>query len=96
MKGITDVDYKHAKIVCKGFEIKNLGDYHGLHVQSNTLLSANVFKNFRKMWLEVYELDPVHFLSESGLARQAALKKDQNKIRSFKWYWYVINGRIRY
>ena len=45
MKGITDVDYKHAKIVCKGFEIKNLGDYHGLHVQSNTLLLANVFKN---------------------------------------------------
>ena len=35
---ITDADYAHAKRVCKGFEIKNLREYHNLHVQSDTLL----------------------------------------------------------
>ena len=32
---ITDVDYMHAKRVCKDFEIKNLGEYHKLYFQSN-------------------------------------------------------------
>ena len=44
MEDITDADYAHAKGVCKDFEIKNLVEYHGLYVQSNTLLLADVFK----------------------------------------------------
>ena len=40
-------DIKHAKRVLKYFNNKNLGDYHDLHVQSDTLLLADVFKNFR-------------------------------------------------
>ena len=46
MEDITDADYAHAKTVCKDFEIKNLGDYHDLHFQSDTLLLADVFENF--------------------------------------------------
>ena len=38
MEDITDADYRHAKIVCKDFEIKHLGEYHDLYVQSDTLL----------------------------------------------------------
>ena len=30
MEDITDVDYRHAKEVCKEFNSKNLGDYHEL------------------------------------------------------------------
>ena len=37
----------HAKRVCKDFEIRNLIKYHDLHVQSDTLLFPDVFKNFR-------------------------------------------------
>ena len=44
--------------VCKEFEIPNLREYHHLHLQSNTLLLADVFENFRNMCLEIYELDP--------------------------------------
>ena len=43
MEYITDVDYAHAKRVCKDFQIKNLGEYHDFYVQSNALLSADVF-----------------------------------------------------
>ena len=35
-EGITDEDYGHAQKVRKVFEIKNLGEYHDLCVQSGT------------------------------------------------------------
>ena len=60
--------------------IKNLGDYHDLHVQSDTLLLADLFENFRNMCIKVYELDPAHFLSAPGLAWQACLKKTEVKL----------------
>ena len=41
---------------------------------------ADVFENFRNMSLEIYELDPAHFFSAPGLARQAALKKTKVKL----------------
>ena len=56
------------KIVCKDFKIKKLGEYHDLYVQSNTLLLADVFQNFKNMSLKLYELDPAKFLSVPGLA----------------------------
>ena len=36
---------------------------------------ADVFKNFRNKGIEIYRLDPAHFLSAPGLAWQACLKK---------------------
>ena len=59
VEDVTDVDYAYAKRVCKDFEIKNLGQHHDLHVQSDTLLLADVFENFRNMCLKMYKLDPV-------------------------------------
>ena len=47
MENITDIDYGHAKRVFKNLKNKNLGDYHDLHVQSDTLFLADVFENFR-------------------------------------------------
>ena len=47
MEDITDADYVDAKRVCKNFEIKDLRDHHELYVQSDTLLLADVFQNFR-------------------------------------------------
>ena len=46
MEDITDVDYKHAKIVFKYLINENLGDYHDLYVQNDALLLADVFENF--------------------------------------------------
>ena len=68
MEGITDADYGYANRVCKDFEIKNLGEYYDLYVQSDTLLLADVFENLRIMCLKIYELDPAKVLSASGLA----------------------------
>ena len=80
MEDITDFDHRHAKrvfneVAPKNLSNKNLGDYHDLYVQSDTLFFADVFENFRNMCIKVYELDPAHFLSAPGLAWQACLKK---------------------
>ena len=48
-----------------------------MYVQSNILLLADVFENFRKKCLEIYELDPAHFLSAPRLVWQACLKKTE-------------------
>ena len=41
---------------------------------------ADVFENFRDKCIEIYELDPAHFLSAPGLAWQACLKKTKVKL----------------
>ena len=61
MEDITDADYAHAKRVCKDFEIKKIGEYHDLYVQSDTLLLADVFEKLRNMCIKIYKLDPVNF-----------------------------------
>ena len=60
---ITDEDYAHAQKVWDTFKIKNLGEYHDPHVQSDTSLLADVLENFRDKCTEKYELHPAHFLS---------------------------------
>ena len=58
----------------------SMGEYYDLYVQSDTLLLADVFENFRNMCIKVCELDPAHFLSAPGLAWQACLKKTKVKL----------------
>ena len=53
---------------------------HDLYFQRDASLVSDVFENFRNMCIEVYELDPAHFLSAPGLAWQACLKKTDVKL----------------
>ena len=80
MENIDGIDYRHGNNVFKKFKLKNLGEYHDLYVQSNTLLIADVIENFTNICIKVYELDPAHFLSLPGLAWQACLKKINVKL----------------
>ena len=74
MKDISEIDYRHALKIFNKFNIKNLGEYHDLYVQSDTILLADVFESFRNLCLNTYILDPTYFLSLPGLAWQACLK----------------------
>ena len=51
-----------------------------MYFQSDTLLLTDVFGNLRNKCLEKYELDPAKFLSATGLAWQADLKKTKVKL----------------
>ena len=86
IENINDIDYRHGNNVFKKFKLKNLGEYHDLYVQSDTLLLADVFEYFRNMWIKVYEFDPAHFLSLPGLAWRACLKKTNVKLELLNDY----------
>ena len=51
-----------------------------MYVQSDIALLAAVFESFRDKCIEIYGLDPAHFLSAPGLAWQACLKKTEVKL----------------
>ena len=72
---ISDADYTSVQKVWKVFRIKDMGGNHDFYVLSNTLVLADVFENIRDKCIEIYELDPAHFLSAPGLAWHPCLKK---------------------
>ena len=65
MEDITDADYTHTKRVCKNFEIKSLGEYQDLHVESNTLLlsECNGTRNHNHL---VCKRTPYHLVNQFG------------------------------
>ena len=68
LQGINDKDYLDTQKVWDVFEIRNLGEYHDLYVQTDTLLLLDVYKKLRDKCTEIYGLDPSYFLSAPGLA----------------------------
>ena len=58
---------------------------------------ADVFENFRKMYLKIYHLDSVKILSAPGLAWQAALKKTDIKLELLTniYMLLMVKKRIR-
>ena len=61
-----------------------------MHVQSDTLLLADVFENFRNKCIEIYDPDPAHFVSAPGLAWQACLKKTGVKLELLTDYMLLM------
>ena len=80
MENITDIDYRHATRVFKEFKMNNLGDYHDLYVQSDTLLLADIFENFRNMSLKTCGLDRAYFVSLPGFPWHVCLKITGGKL----------------
>ena len=74
LENISDKDYAHAQKVWKEFEIRDMGEYHDLYVQTDAFLLADVFEKFRDKCIEIHGLYPSYFYSVPGLAWQACLK----------------------
>ena len=73
-EGISDEDYQHVQKVWEEFEIKSMEGYLELYNETDVLLLADVFENFRNICLENYKLDPAHYFTAPGLSWDAALK----------------------
>ena len=55
--------------------MKTFLDYHELYNETDVLLLADVFENFRDLCLKIYGLDPAHYFTAPGLAWDACLKR---------------------
>ena len=71
---ISNEDYQHAQKVWEAFEIKSMEGYLELYNETDVLLLADVFENFRDICLENYKLDPAHYFTAPGLSWDASLK----------------------
>ncbi|CAB3999568.1 Gastrula zinc finger [Paramuricea clavata] len=77
---VKEEDYQRAQKVWDHFKMKTLRDYHDLYLETDVLLLADVFENFRRTCLESYELDPAHYMSAPGLSWDAFLKQSGEEI----------------
>ena len=73
-KGISNKNYKHVLNVWNSFNMETMKDYHKLYNETDALLLADVFENFRDICLKIYGLDPVYYFTAPGLAWDACLK----------------------
>ena len=90
LEDISNEDYAHVQRVWEVFEIKNLGEYHNLYAQTDTLLLADVFENFRNKCIDIYGLASVYFVSAPGLPWQAGLKKTEVKLELLTDYEMIL------
>ena len=67
LEDISDKDYKHAQKLFEEY-CTDMGDYHDLYVQTDTLLLADVFEKFRDTCIEIYGLDASFSYSAPALA----------------------------
>ena len=77
---ITNEDYIHAQKVIEELKVKYRGEYHDLYVQSDILLLADVFENFKNKCTDKYEYDSALFVFARGLAWRPCLKNTRLKL----------------
>ena len=65
MENIDDIDYRRNNVI-KRFKLKNLGEYHDLYVQSDTLLLADVFENFRNKGIRDGICHSIHIYAKAN------------------------------
>ena len=77
----TPEKYIYIQKTYKDLKCKNFGDFHEFYLKLDVLLLADVFENYRKLCIENYKLDSVHFVSLPSLSYDAflLLMNQQNK-----------------
>ena len=78
-KGITDEEYAHAKQVWETLRCRNLGDYHDLYVETDSLLLGDVFENFRNVFPEEIRALPCALLQRTRLEFRCSTEKDRSR-----------------
>lgn len=94
---ISEKDYLHARNIWDRFKITNLEEYMLLYLQTDVLILADTFENFRKVCIEKYKLDPLHYFTTPGLSWDAMLRFTGVQIELITQYemMRMVNSGVR-
>ncbi|GFU18489.1 uncharacterized protein NPIL_697411, partial [Nephila pilipes] len=73
-ESISDEEYRFAKFIYNKFKCQSLKDYLRLYLDTDVVLLAEVFENFRALSMNYFELDPVRFYTTPSLTWSAGIK----------------------
>ena len=75
------IDYKKALRVWNVFNIKNMGEYHDLYLETDVMLLSDVFLAFRNTAIRDYNLDPCNqYITLPHFSWDAMLYKTKTKL----------------
>ena len=77
---VSEEDVQHANKVWNKFGCKNYGDYLMLYLKTDVIFLADVFKKCRRLFDQVYGLDPCHYYSAPNISWDAMLKTTKVKL----------------
>lgn len=72
---ITEQEYQFAQNVWKEFNVKNMQQYTNIYLKADVLILADIFENFRSQCLQIYGLDPAHYVTTPSYSWDAMLKQ---------------------
>ena len=81
---VSDSEWDHLQSLVRTFNLSTVGDLLQLYNTLDTLLTADVWSNYRSWSLEVFGLEPGHYVSGPGLCWDAALKMTRPKLAMLK------------
>ena len=81
---VSDSEWNHLQEIVRSFNLKTVGDLLKLYNTLDTLLTADVWSNYRSWALEVFGLEPGHYVSGPGICWDAALKMTRPKLTMLK------------
>ena len=74
---VLEKDIEFGEQLWKTFESETFGEYHNIHLQSDVLVLADVFENFRELFKETYGLNTCHYYSEPNVSWDVMLKNTE-------------------
>ena len=77
---VSEEDVQRANKVWNMFGCKNFGDYLMLYLKTDVFLLADVFEKCRRLFDQVYGLDPCHYYSAPNILWDAMLKTTKVKL----------------
>ena len=94
--------YEYAQMIWNIFAMRSFQEYMQLYLKVDVLLLADVIKNYRKVSLMNYKLDPLWFITAPSLSLNAALKKTKIRLQlltdmeMFNFIQRSIRGGLSY
>ena len=77
---VSEEDVQHANNVWKMFGCKNFGDYLLLYLKTDDNFLADVCEKSRRLFDQVYRLEPCHYYSARNISWDAMLKTTELKL----------------